>query len=78
MHLGDYAIALDPRLIAVLKNSAQKTAAESLSPDSFVENLIISIGEKNRYLKEMIVFQTAAVTEKESLIKRLCKEIASL
>jgi len=69
---------LDPHLISTLKNSAHKTAAESLSPDSFVENLIIFIGEKNRYLKEMIASQTAAVAEKESLIKRLCKEIASL
>jgi len=71
LHVGDYAIALSPELILSLKNSAKPS-------DAFLESLIQSIAEKNRYLKEMMEAGIAACEEKSVLINRLCKEIASL
>jgi hypothetical protein len=69
LHLGDYSLALDPKLILSLKES---------TPDSCLKNLLQTIGGGNRYIVEMITSCIAASDEKSALTKRLHKEIASL
>ncbi len=66
LHAGDYSIALDPKRISSLKKS------------STLENIIQTVGGDNRYLVTMIAACIDASEEQSLLIKRLCKEIASL
>ena len=71
LHVGDYAIALEPELIQALKESTQLDQAR------FFENLIQKIG-LNRYLREMIQEAVAKAEDPALLAKQLQQELQTL
>ncbi len=71
LHVGAYAIALEPELIQSLKQDAQE------EPSRFFENLLQKVGS-NRYLKEMIQEGISKEEEPAALARRLQGELKSL
>ncbi len=71
LHVGEYAIALEPELIEALKESTP------LDPARFFENLVQKIAI-NRYLREMIQEAVAKAEDPALLAKQLQQGLQSL
>ncbi len=70
-HVGEYAIALNPEMIQLLKSLT------TLDTTPFYATLVQTIGS-NRYLKEMVQEGIATGGDPNAMAKQLKKEIQSL